>query len=342
MTWLDNPIAHLWGPYFLALYAMVLAIMLAPILWYRRRADQSMELGDLPIPLKIDPYQLAYLRGGLLEVLRLATVDLYQRGLIVDSLPDSSGAKRLHLLPEANLADLDRSLQAVASFYRTPRKPTELLEADLSVAFSEKTARWEQWIESERLHHSADARVHHRTLQSVMLAICFALGTCMLVSAPVIANAKTWSNNERDELAFEYMLEHPSVLLLMGGLMTFSAASLVISTTQLPQLTGRGRRFINNLQTAFARLRRTQSVASATSNVSPTDEEPDYAVPVLAMGLFGVAALQGGPLDILFEQYEKSTEAGSACGVGCGSSCGSGDGGGGCGGCGGGGCGCGG
>ncbi len=29
MTWLDNPIAHLWGPYFLALYAMVLAIMLA-------------------------------------------------------------------------------------------------------------------------------------------------------------------------------------------------------------------------------------------------------------------------------------------------------------------------
>jgi len=339
MTWLDNPIARMWGPYFLALYAMVLAVMLALILWHRRRADQSMELGDLPIPLKIDPYQFAYLRGGLLEVLRLATVDLYQRGLIVDSMPDSSGAKRLHLLPEANLADLDQSLQAVASFYRTPRKPTELLESDLSVAFREKTTRWERWIESERLHHSADARGHHSELQSVMLVVCLMLGACMLAFAHVNANAKTWPNDERNEAAFRYTLGHPSVLLLIAAIMAFYAAILVGSAARLPHLTERGRRFINHLQAAFARLKRPQSVASATSNVSPTDEEPDYAVPVLAMGLFGVAALQGGPLDVLFEQYEKSTEAGSACGVGCGSSCGSGDGGGGCGG---GGCGCGG
>lgn len=110
MTWLDNPIAHLWGPYFLALYAMVLAIMLAPILWYRRRADQSMELGDLPIPLKIDPYQLAYLRGGLLEVLRLATVDLY---------PHYSGLMLQNIISQATVPRFGTVLALVSSSPRS-------------------------------------------------------------------------------------------------------------------------------------------------------------------------------------------------------------------------------
>ncbi len=359
MTWLNNPIAQMWGPYFLVLYALVFAVLFALIRWHRRRVDQSMELGDLPMPSKIDPYPIAYLRGGLSEVSRLATVDLYQRGLIAESTPDSSGAKRLHLLPEADLTDLDPLLRAVAIFYRTPHKPTELLKTGPMSGFNEKIAIWDRWIENERLHHSKSAKTSHHALQTFVLAGYLALGIYKILATP----REGGIHDERYELAFAhtieylYSLPHAEALaaahtmgqyhILFFGVGIGIALGLIGLNTdaRLPRCTDRGRRFIDNLQTAFASLKRPQSVASATSDASQPVEETDDAV--LAMGVFGVAALQGGPLDMMFEHYAKSADAGSACGGGCGSSCGSGDGGSGdggsgCGGCGGGGCGCGG
>jgi len=313
MTWLDNPIAQMWGPSVLVPCAVVMAILLALSLWLRRYIDESMRLGDLPIPSRIDPYQFAYLRGGIAEVLRLATVDLYQRGLIVDFKPDSPSGKQLHLVPKANLADVDPSLRAVADFYRTPRQPTDLLRSGRKVGFEEKITRWDRWIESEQLYHSTDAQTYHSVSQFVLLVVYLLLGNYILVSTDPMTTA----------------------LLVMCGVMTIGAVILVGTIMQLPRFTKRGRRFIDNVQTAFVILKRPQSVTLTSSDASQPAEKTEDAVPILAMGLFGVTALQGGPLDMLFEQYAKSTEAGSACGVGCGS----GDGGGGCGG---GGCGCGG
>jgi hypothetical protein len=76
----------------------------------------------------------------------------------------------------------------------------------------------------------------------------------------------------------------------------------------------------------------------------------DASIPLLAMGAFGVNALQGSSMDPLFRAYRASAVSSSGCSagsssIGCGSGSAGGDGGsgcgggGGCGGCGGGGCG---
>ncbi len=47
-----------------------------------RAVDQTLGF-DLPvIPAKIDPYQIAYLRGGENETTRVAVASLVQRGLL--------------------------------------------------------------------------------------------------------------------------------------------------------------------------------------------------------------------------------------------------------------------
>lgn len=357
MTWLDNPIAHLWGPYFLVLYAMVFGLLLVLNWWHHKRIDRSMEFGDLPIPKEINPYQIAYLRGGFPEVLRLATVDLYQRGVIVEGESSSLRSQQLHLLPDANLVDLDPPLRLAADFYRTPRKPTELLTSGLTIGFAASIKTWDRWIVSKRLHHSAWSRGSHLALRYILLTAFALLGLYKVISS-VLSEAQARPNHLWHERAFADTVGHlffsnhaealtaahrigkPDVLFFGVITVALVCTGVLLATARLDRFTERGRRFIDNLQTAFADLKRPKCVDSTPSLASQPAEETDYTMPVLAMGLFGVAALQGGPLNLMYEHYAKAADAGSSCGVGCGSSGGGcGDGGGGGGGCGGGGCG---
>ncbi len=73
MQWLiENPIGSMRGPYFLLLYGNRLCRHLALAFWHRQKLDSSNRETPLEVPPNPDPYQLAYLRGGVAEVLRLA------------------------------------------------------------------------------------------------------------------------------------------------------------------------------------------------------------------------------------------------------------------------------
>src|SRR3954471_20036611 len=81
MDWLlNNPIAEMPGPWFLALYAAVIVGGLVEGRARSRRADRSEALGPEPIPGKPDPLEIAYLRGGENEAARLVVFDLLSRG----------------------------------------------------------------------------------------------------------------------------------------------------------------------------------------------------------------------------------------------------------------------
>ncbi len=47
-----------------------------------RAVDRTGDLGPPEIPAKLDPYEVAYLRGGENEVTRVAIASLIQRGLL--------------------------------------------------------------------------------------------------------------------------------------------------------------------------------------------------------------------------------------------------------------------
>ena len=85
MNWfLHNSIADLYGPYFLLFYAATIVTLVLASFRSVRRADRTIEL-DLPkITSKVDPYEIAYLRGGENEVARVAIASLIQHGLFAN------------------------------------------------------------------------------------------------------------------------------------------------------------------------------------------------------------------------------------------------------------------
>jgi hypothetical protein len=61
---LDNPLATMYGPYFLIFYGFFIFFVLAFLGYAKTRLDQTNLLSVPPIPFEIDPYEIAFLRGG--------------------------------------------------------------------------------------------------------------------------------------------------------------------------------------------------------------------------------------------------------------------------------------
>ena len=67
MDALHNPIANMYGPAFLVFYAAVIAVAFLGCAAYIRSIEPKS--ADREIPRSIDPYEIAYLRGGASRVL---------------------------------------------------------------------------------------------------------------------------------------------------------------------------------------------------------------------------------------------------------------------------------
>lgn len=81
---MDLNIFNLRGPEFLVFFTTVSVITII-IVWYMRRWIEGGEVGEeesLAKNIAKDPYQIAYLHGGRLEVIRVAVVSLLERGLM--------------------------------------------------------------------------------------------------------------------------------------------------------------------------------------------------------------------------------------------------------------------
>ena len=76
-----NPF-DLTGPLFLLFYIIFSGFVIGGLVFWRRRAELSAAPPRVDLS---DPYLIAYLRGGKPEVLRVATVALIDRGLLVQS-----------------------------------------------------------------------------------------------------------------------------------------------------------------------------------------------------------------------------------------------------------------
>src|SRR4029078_10245815 len=74
-----NFIADMPGPTFLVFYAAVIVTVYFVVWLVLRQRDSSHLLPPMAIPADPDPYEIAYLRGGENEVLRLIILELIQR-----------------------------------------------------------------------------------------------------------------------------------------------------------------------------------------------------------------------------------------------------------------------
>jgi uncharacterized protein (TIGR04222 family) len=298
-----NPF-DLHGPGFLLFYLGLIIIVLSATVLLRR----AFESGPLPNLGEPDPYLFAYLRGGANEAIRVATMSLFDRGLLKAS------------------GDL---LEAERDAVKRARRPLErsILEAfDVAIPAHSVYSLSGPRQASEAL---AAALTRHGLLPSGMQM----LGRALLALGAV---AVLWSIAAfRIGVALERGRHNLGFLIILA--LTAPVAVVLLLRSRRTAL---GQRLLEDHQTLFSRLRE----RSALIQVGGATNELSLLAGIFGLGALAGPAL--AQAHALFPKATRKSEGsttsscGAACGLAsCGGSSGSSCGGGGGGGCGGGGCG---
>lgn len=298
-----NPF-DLTGPQFLVFYIGLSALALIAIVLTRKYAESY---GAPKLDLS-DPYLIAYLRGAEPEALRVATVSLIDRGLLVATgtqlkTADKASAEAVRRPIEKELLHrFKRADEATAIFddarLRATCKPFE------------QTLKNAGLLPNEQIHSSRITRL------LIACAIVGGVGVIKVLVALARGRTNVWF-----------------LVILM-------VATIVIAIKiSFPRLTESGKALIADLQNLYSGLKdRALFLQTGGASIEP----------MMLAAVFGVSALAGPSFAYTHSLFPRATanqqQAGwsSSCGSSCSSvsSCGSSDGGSGCGGGGcGGGCG---
>ena len=319
MDALHNPIANMYGPEFLVFYAVVIAAAFFGCVAYIRSIEPRTAARE--IPSSIDPYEIAYLRGGTNEVIRTVTIALLERGVLERRQP--FGVRNLAnkaMIAQADSGDpttFSGLETAVFRYCRQPRAPYELFSFDLANQVRVLCEPYRAQLIKRGL--MPDAAMVFKTRRAVALTgmAVLALGGYKFAAA--------WING------------HHNVIFL--GFELAFALALYIGFEWKRRITFAGQQYVQDVRQAFSTLQHRAASQQTSDNT------------VLIAAIFGVAMLAGTEQASYAAIFRQSGNGGGGCGTStgsCGSSGGSscsgggssggcGGGGGGCGGCGGGG-----
>lgn len=300
-----NPF-DLTGPQFLLFYTVFAAAVVAGLVFWRKRAELSSSSPRIDLS---DPYLIAYLRGGKSEVLRVATVTLIDRGLLMRN------GSHIYRAENASPDSVRRPVeQALLKKYARGGEVSWMFEDD---GLSKACEPYGDTLRRVRL--LPDEYVNQARLMRLVVAI-FVLTGVGFTKVFIALNAGR-SN--------------------FGFLIVLTIASIVVSAViSFPRLTESGTTTIEDVQSLYSGLRGRSGLL---------DPRGAGVEPVMLAAVFGVGALRGEGFSLasgLFPDQRKKADgscgagdggcgsSGSSCSSSSGSSCGSGCGGG-CGGCGG-------
>jgi uncharacterized protein (TIGR04222 family) len=271
-----NPF-ELHGTDFLAFYVVVGAIAVGlEYLWIR-----ALEAGPLP-PLQLtDPYQIAYLRGGAEEALKIVALSLIDRGLL------KAGDGTLGAEENAHEWVRRRIEKAVLRLYRLPGEVTAMAaDADCQ----EACRSYRETLDSHGL--IAGAGVLWRRLPGFLLAAMLLVFVGMLKINIALSEG-------RDNLAF-----------LIACMVGFGYATLHMFRRHQ---TRRGEAMLADLRAIFSRLRgRSETLRQGGATNEAALLAAVFGVSAVPRDLF--PGLRG-----LYPKRKKRSDSG--CGSGSGSSC---------------------
>lgn len=292
-----NPF-QLTGFSFLAFY-LILGILMQFGLraWISNRERQ----GDVPTPqLSSDPYQIAYLRGGEQEAMRVASISLIDRDLL------KADGEQLQTSGTSAIEFAKRPIEkAILAHFKSGGSADSLF---ISAPARAACEQYRLTLQEHRLMPGSEEFMLR------ILPILCALALLVAVSAIKINIA---FSQGRHNVIFLI------ILTIIFGIFTLTAYG--------KRITGRGEAVLADLRILFARLK-TRAVA-----IAPGGDTNEAA---LLAAIFGITALPLVNFPFLRKLYpDKTSGSGDSGGSGCGSSssssCGSSCGGGCGGGCGG-------
>ncbi len=322
----DNPLANMYGPYFLVFYGIFTISTIVVFHIFKNRLDKTAHFAVPPIPHNPDAFEIAYLRGGANELARAVVFSLAQKNL----LKFVNGDKTSQIYPTNIQFDL-RSLSPIErtalGWFGTSREVKEMfhLKEGLGVTLKPYSETFQARLEMQHFFPDEETKKRNSRLTVQAFLVFGCLGAYKFIAA----------------IYGGYFNVLGIIFITLIGTFFLAAAA------KMPRLTKLGKIYLERLQIAFERIKPSnhnplsagQNVPSATfASVDPF---------LLSVGVFGGGALAGTVYSDYNQTFQRaqnqSSVSSGSCGSGCGSSsCSSGgDGGGGCGGggCGGGGCG---
>lgn len=284
------------GPSFLFFYAALSALVLIGF-WYYNTSSQPGQEARLS-ELTSDPYRIAYLRAGAAEMVRVAIVNLVDRGLL-EAKDDA-----MLVCAKAQGADLVRRPldRAILARCATPMPIVHLADSPEVLAAGDA---YDAELKGKGLLLDDAARQSRFTGLLVVLAVLGGIALLRLYQA---------LSHGRSNVGFLVILA-----IAAGGIAIYLYAG---------RATAAGTRALSSLQTLTKRL---QARADQLRKGGATNEA------LLLAAVFGIYALTNPAFAFVEKLFPKPKESRSSnCGSSCGSGGGGcGGGGGGCGGCGG-------
>ncbi len=269
------------GPEFLLFYAIVAIVTLA-ILSIARGRRETMPAG--PMTKILDPYRVAYLRGGSNESIKAAMVSLTDRGLlkIEDGKIKATGDQHLN-------SSLER---AVLDHFSDPREP------DLSYSIPAAEAVFEKYE-----NQLAEAGLRPDAAQKEQRRRDFFAAAGLLL---LLSGTKIFVALQRGRT---------NVLFLVG--ITIGAVILSWIVTN-PRLTKLGQQTVDDLKALFGHLRETSTRRSPEELVMIAAA---FGVGALPVSAFPSGQEMFSPRQ-KNSSWTSSSSCGSSCGGGCGGGCG--------------------
>ncbi len=318
----DNPLANLYGPYFLIFYVSFITCTIIGYRFLRARIDKTAHYAIPPIPVNPDPFEIAYLRGGANELARAAVFSLNQKSL----LRFANDEKTSHIYPtgfQFDKRDLKPIERTALEWFGTTRETKELFaqKDGLAAALKPYGDTFQARLEMQNFFPDAEMIRRNNRLALKAFLIFGSLGAYKIVAA----------------ILGGYWNVFGIVFITVIGLFILGIAA------KMPRLTALGKAYLERLQLAFERIKPSNHNSLAAAETVPSATFAAVDPFLLSVGVFGGAALAGTIYSDYNRAFERAHNQSAASSGGCGSSCGSsscssgGDGGsscgGGCGGC---------
>lgn len=310
------------GPEFLILYAILIAVALLITRWFNHWRDPHSGEPLPAVPSPADPYELAWLRGGSPEAIRLAVYELIQAGLLESSWRAPVGSRAGTYL----LANLQAEPVALAPLARvvlracaTPQKPKDLMHGSLVEGVDAACRHWQLKHEEAGFLLSSSQRT-----SGWLLMILSVLTLIFITYARV---SETLAHG------------HSNVFFLLA-LTVVAIVVMYRFGRPATRLTARGAAYFKRLRSALAPTMRVIPQSTPRSELNSTSSEdaesaathqsswsPMTSAALVPIALYGMAALPGSEqreMTHLFPQADpKKTDNTSGGGCGTSSACGS-------------------
>lgn len=311
---LDNPLTAMSGPMFLAFFIVFIIVTLAVLAIARSNIDKTDRLPIPAIPPDVDPYEIAFLRGGENELARSVIFSLVQKGFLEIRNEGRTGS--LHRVEGAGDPAALFAVEAVALGWVGSSKQAKEVFASggLAQRLSRHNAKHEIDLANRQFLMPDEWKSKARKFGVAAALLIAGLGGYKILAAV---------------LTGRYNVIFTVILIIVGGI-------IALAMGKLPRMTKLGKQYIDRLQAAFEDLKfRSQAPYIAGATQQPAMAQSGFAGVdplLLSVGVFGTGILAG----TMFASYndafarQQASSGGTGCGSSCGSSCGSGDSGSGC------------